>query len=1049
MNLRTWLFFVFLTGSLVAFTQEGEQVVSGTVTDAVTGEPLPGANVSIPGVPYGLTTDSSGLFRLKNLKPGTVISFSCIGHEVNWVTYNGQPVIDIGLQPSVTALDEVVVVGYGVIKKSDLTGAISGVSSAEIEKAAPGNIQSVIEGRVPGMMVTSNSGAPGSEATIRIRGIGTVNNNDPVYVVDGVLIDNSDPKDPASNIAFLNPLDIENIEVLKDASAQAIYGSRGANGVILVTTKKGREGLPKATFSTSFGVGKVVRIPQMLNAEEYRNMILTSHYNGYLRNHPQAGPDILPDTLDDYTKYAVAGYGKGINTDWLHAVLKNRTINRNYFLSVSGGTKNAKYAASAGYLNQEGLIQKTGYQRYSFRLNTDFTLGKHVILGENLGITTATKRGPDYAVSYNNAFSAEPVTPVFKPKGSVDVNDPEYEYTKYQATFNGDNPVLAGEIENLKNVNLTLAGNMFAEVTFLKDLKIRSSWGINLAYRDETDFSPRFYLSNTVQNDVSTVSASNYRTNGWAWENTLTYSKTINDHAITALLGYTSEYATAIYQTANKKGTPGNYPELRTFDAATTEPNVTGGYNILTKASYLGRINYAFRDKYLLTASLRHDGSSKFGPGHRWGTFPSFSAGWNISRERFFSRLGGHLIGNLKIRAGWGRIGNSSLPVYSAYVSQVSSTPTDGWIDNRYIFGDKVYNGFYLTTIGTTDISWETSEQANLGIDIAVLNNALTITADYFIRNTKNMLLQVPVVNYSGYPASVAPYSNAGSVQNRGFEWMVAYRAKRGDFSFGASLNGSVFKNRVTSLGRGNKPVIYFANRTETGKPIGSFYGFKTDGIFQTEEEVQSYKGPDGTVLQPLAHAGDFRFKNLNADNVIDENDETWIGNPWPKLTYGFDLNLGYKAFYLDVFFQGSYGNDMYRADFQRSMGFLGYQNTFAYVARNAWSGPGSSESQPILSTTDLNHNYRNSDYFVEDASYLRLRNLQIGYNFPKTLCEKIRISRGRFWMGGSNLLTFTKFRGIDPENGASQTPTATEGYESLYTYPKTREITTGITLTF
>jgi TonB-linked SusC/RagA family outer membrane protein len=548
---------------------------------------------------------------------------------------------------------------------------------------------------------------------------------------------------------------------------------------------------------------------------------------------------------------------------------------------------------------------------------------------------------------------------------------------------------------------------------------------------------------------VSSVSAANYRSNGWIWENTLTYSKIFNDHSITALMGYTSEYTKATYQTATKKGTPRNYPEMQTFDAATTDPNVIGGYNVLTIASWLGRINYAFRDKYLVTASLRHDGSSKFGPGHRWGTFPSFSLGWRISDEKFFKGLGLLFVSNLKVRAGWGRIGNSSLPVYNAYVSQVSSSPTDGWLDNRYIFGESVYPGYYLKTIGTPDISWETTEQVNFGLEIAILNNALSFTADYYIKNTKDMLLQVPVVYYAGYPSTAAPYSNAGSVQNKGFEMVLAYYGKTGNFSYGATINGDMFKNKVTSLGRGNKPIIYYANRTEVGKPIGSFYGYMTDGIFQTEEEVQNYTGPDGTVLQPNAHAGDFRFKNLDADNVLDANDETWIGNPWPKLTYGFNLNLGYKAFDMVVFFQGTYGNEIYRADFQRDMGFLGFQNTYKYVYQNAWHGQGTSDSQPILSTLDQNDNYRRSDYFVEDGSYLRLKNLQFGYNLPKELCGKVRITQGRFWIGGTNLLTFTKYRGIDPEVGASQTPTAYEGYDSSYAYPKSREISLGVTLSF
>jgi TonB-linked SusC/RagA family outer membrane protein len=464
--------------------------------------------------------------------------------------------------------------------------------------------------------------------------------------------------------------------------------------------------------------------------------------------------------------------------------------------------------------------------------------------------------------------------------------------------------------------------------------------------------------------------------------------------------------------------------------------------------SYLGRINYSFRNKYILTASIRRDGSSKFGPDYRWGNFPSFSVAWKINEEKFLKN--NKFISNLKLRAGWGQIGNSSLPVYNAYISQVSSVNQGIWsTGNRYVFGENVYTGYYLSTIGTPDISWETTEQTNVGFDIAILKNSLSLTADYFIKNTKDMLLQVPLPSYAGYPGSGMPYTNAGSVQNKGFEFVVDYRGKSGDFNYGATVNLATFKNKVTSLGNENKPIIYWVNKTEVGKPIGGFYALETDGIFQTEEEVQNFKGPDGKLVQPNAHAGDFRFKNLNNNSSIDGNDYTWIGNPWPKLTYGTSISLSYKLFDLLVFFQGSYGNDIYAAGVQRHLDFQGSGNEFEYIYANAWRGPGSSQSQPLLTTVDQNDNYKESDYFVEDGSYLRLKNLQLGYNLSKTFCEKIRVSNGRIWIGGTNLLTFTKYRGIDPEVGTSAAPTAEAGYDPNFLFPQSREISFGLTMSF
>jgi TonB-linked SusC/RagA family outer membrane protein len=1050
MKSTTLLLFLFLTCNLVARSAPQEKTVTGTVKDAITGEPIPGVYISVEGTQTGTVTDSGGNFILSAPGKGAIIVFSFIGYDRQTVFYDNQIVIDIKLVQYTEFLSEVVVTGYGTQKKSDLTGSISQVKAKDIEKSSAINVEEALQGKIPGLVVTSTSGAPGSEPVVRIRGIGTVNNNNPVYVIDGVLVD---PSQGEFNLNFLNPNDISSIEVLKDASAQAIYGSRGANGVILISTKKGSEGEPTLTFNTTFGFRNIIKLPAVLNREDFKDYMITCSKNGYLRTHPGYDSEVPLDTLISLNPtlgYVLDEYNKNIYTDWYNEVIRKNVMNQNYNLTVKGGTKYAHYLADIGYLNEDGAVNKFSYKRYSLRINTDFNVGKYVTVGENLGLTYDKRQNNDYNGPIGSAMGADPLMPAYQPKDSVNVNDMNYIYDRYAVSeIGGANPLLDIELANWVQSRLMLVGNLFGEITLLKDLKFRTSLGLTGVYNHTSDYSPQFYISSRYNHPVSTVSEHNGLSYGWLLENTLTYAKKLGFHSLTALLGFTSEYSDNSYSNASKQGTPGNYPELRTFDAATLNPNLTGTFSVITMMSYLGRLNYAFHDRYLLTASVRSDGSSKFGIGHKWGTFPSFSLGWNVSNEDFFRNLKLDFISNIKIRGGWGQIGNSSLPVNYAYVSQVSSNAPDWGYPTRYVFGGQVYQGYTVSTIGTPGITWETTQQTNIGIDLAFFRNALSLTADYYIKDTKDMLLQVPLPAYSGYSSSASPYINAGSVRNKGIELIVGYTAKTGDLTYTASVNGSAFRNRVTRLEMGNKPIDIAFSRTEVGKSIGYYRGWAVDGIFQTEEDVQKYKGPDGTVLQPNAHAGDIRFKNLNNDETINDADQTMIGSPWPKLTYGFNIILGYKAFDLTLFFQGSYGNDIFDIGMWRHMNFIGSGQEFEYIFKNAWNGSGSSNSNPLLSTVDVNNNYRASTYFVEDGSYLRLKNLQIGYNIPKRICGKLKISNGRIWTGGTNLLTFTKYRGIDPEVGANSTPLLEAGYDWNNMFPQSREISVGLTVTF
>lgn len=524
---------------------------------------------------------------------------------------------------------------------------------------------------------------------------------------------------------------------------------------------------------------------------------------------------------------------------------------------------------------------------------------------------------------------------------------------------------------------------------------------------------------------------------GWTTENLLTYNKTINRSTINAMAGFTSEYSTIDEISGSKQTFPSNDEYQRVLASASTLDNITGNVTKKSMESVFGRLNYSLMDKYLLTASVRRDGSSKFGEGNKWGTFPSFSFGWRLNEEHFFNSLNLNSISNLKLRLGWGTIGNQSLSSNYAYLSTLQS-------GGRYIISNSLVNGYLVGSIGTPDIKWETTAQSNLGLDFGLFKNALSLNLDYYMKRTKDMLLQVPIPTYAGYGTAI-PWTNAGEIKNSGFEAVLSYQGKKKDLTYSVSVNASRFANEVIHLGGGSRPIINGPNRTEVGSSIGRFYGWVTDGIFQTEAEVKAYS-KNGVLLQKAAHAGDFKYKDINDDGTINDLDKTWIGNPLPKLTYGANFSLGYKAFDFSAFFQGSFGNDIYNAVKGRVSQLAGYFNGFEHIYQQAWRGAGTSNTQPIMSTVNANDNFRISDYYIEDGSYLRLKNVQLGYTLPRSLCTRIGMQNVRIWIGGTNLLTFTKYTGFDPEIGLTSNP-VTAGNDT-FAYPQTKEVSLGVKIT-
>lgn len=1061
------LFFLLFTGLSLSscFTpvygltlvQQGFEV-TGQVTDASNGEPLPGVNIIIEGRSTGDVTDGNGNFNITVPDERTVLVFSYVGYSTKSEIVGNQRIINLSLVLEAQEMDELVVIGYGTVKKSDLTGAISSVKAADIEKAGPVNIESALQGRAAGVYVSQNSGAPGTDPVVRIRGIGTINAHAPIYVIDGIIMDISDYRNEANTLNFLNPADIASIEVLKDASASAIYGSRGANGVVLITTHKGFDSRPKVTFSARLGFAKAAKLPEVLGSDDYVDLVNTAYLNMYLSD-SLADPGADLDTIFDEVRRVNEQYLLGYDTDWYDEITKDApALSQDYNFSVRGGSEDALYSASFGYYDEEGiLVGPSNYRRYAFRVNTDFKLGKIFRVGENFAVTQSKRNSyeesefdyemkGEYARGVNWARRTAPIYPVYLPDSLLDPYDPNYEYTKYDdiGEGHGANPVYMLHERDLDIENLTLFGNAFVEARFLNDLVFRSSLGLNYASSFQDEFWPKFYDPNTGEaNDGGVVNRFN-RTNGWLWENTISYQKVLEKHSIQAMAGYTSEHNKYDYLTGRKVNVANNDEEMRTLNATLSNPETSGDYDVVNMLSMLARLHYGYDNRYLLTASVRRDGTSKFGPEDKWGLFPSAAISWNIGNESFLDRVNRDILRVLKLRASWGQIGNTSMaPNYSnAYVSQLASD-----YRLRALVDNQPHNSYYFTTIGNPDLSWETTEQINFGLDLGMFKNAFFLTADYFIKSTEDMLMISTVPGYSGYPAFSQPVVNAGTVQNRGFELELVYKGASGYFSYDLSANFTCYRNEVTAL-HGGKDIQYLSpNRSAVGHPIGMFYGFVTDGIFQTEEEVQGYVDSTGVLIQSDAVPGDFRFKDLNGDGIItNDGDRTFIGNPHPDFMYGFTVNLRYRGFDLMTFWQGVYGNDIW--NLSRDYDFdYGIKNTYKHIYDEAWRGEGTSDEQPRITRFAENNNFKDSDYFLEDGSYLRMKNLQIGYTLPESVSQKLHITNCRLWIGGTDLLTFTSYSGIDPEIGLVHPQYS--GLGNADTYPKYRKLMVGIHVEF
>jgi len=965
--------------------------VAGKVTEEGEGFGLPGATVLIKGTDKGTVTDADGAFSLEVANEETVLVFSYVGLQSQEIRVGSQRVINVALRTDATIMEEVVVVGYGTQKRSNISGAVSSVSAEEISELPILRTEQALQGRTAGVQVSQNSGSPGSPLTVRVRGISTINNSDPLYIVDGV---------PVEGIDYLNPNDIESINVLKDAASAAIYGARGANGVVLITTKGGKRNQDgQVTYDAYYGQQQPWKKMNLLNAREY----------AILQNEASIAAGRLP--APELANPGLLGAG----TNWQDAIFENAPI-MSHQLKFSGGSERSAFTASGSYFAQDGIVggPKSGFERYTARLNTSHQVKEWLAIGNTLAFTVLSRE----ALPENNEFTTPLVRALnIDPITSVRKYDGTYNYSVYAQTDIA-NPVNAIEQTHNNWNSSRVVGSVFGELKLAERLKFKSTYSVDATFARQDIFFPIFDLSidTTIFNDApatersvnNSVLKQDYTWRNWQWENVLTYGLLLNErHNFDFTLGTTALENSFLFLSGSNSGLPSNDPN-DAYIANTIDPRESqaagDGKAESALFSAFGRINYELDDKYLFSVTMRADGSSRFGENNRYGYFPSVSAGWVISREGFWQL---DAISFLKLRASWGQNGNDRIGDYS-YTTLVYS-------GQNYTFGpdEDITNGNAPLEASNPDLKWETSEQTNVGLDVELWDGKLNFIADYYIKKTRDMLARVPIPLIVGVRS---PFQNVGSLENRGLELALHYRNRDQAFKYDIGGNISFLSTEVLSLGEGGEPIIagrVFSagnvSRTEVGHPVGAFYGYVTDGIFQTAEEVAAHSFQNENTAP-----GDIRFKDLNKDGIIDENDQTFIGDPTPDFVYGFTAGLEYKGFDLNLFVQGSQGNDLFNGIFRYDFFYTNRPQS----ALNRWAGPGTSDSEPRVNRNDPNGNARASDRFVEDGSYLRIKNLQLGYSLPQGMLRNLGIQKCRFYMGAQNLLTATRYSGLDPEIG-------------------------------
>lgn len=1043
---------LFILLLLVNLSLMAQTPITGVITDQG-GQPMTGVTILVKGTTVGALSDFSGKYSIVVPAGSTTLVFSFVGFTAQEVEIAGKPVINVSLAEALTGLNEVVVVGYGTVKKKLVTGATIQVKGDAIQKLSTVSPMTALQGQTPGLSIIKNTGEPGAGFKVNIRGMGTIGNAQPLYVIDGV---------PGGNIDYLAAADIESIDVLKDAASSAIYGSRGGNGVVLVTTKKGSKPPSGArasmTYDATFGWQNLYKKLPMMNAQEYANILQESRVN--------SGVPLL-DFASLVPNWADIQSGAWKGTDWLGELTVKNAPTTSNAINVFGGGENGNYSLGVSHSSQTGIIGnpvESKYERYTVRLNADYVILKDkansfniIKIGETLRYMFANRNGIGTGNQYWNDIYSAIVTSPFLPMWATDKTDPAYPYHNAIPL----NPQEANPIGSMvynrgqnESKNHDLAGSFYLELQPVRNLVYRSQFGYKMSASSYRSYSPIYTLSATAFRSNDQVSHNMSAGLSWTFENTLTYNfKLAEAHSFTVLAGTSAEKwglgdnvgGTNVnslfndFQHAYLDNTP-----LITLDKTSIGSSPWGEGSLM---SYFGRISYSYKEKYMATAILRADGSSNFAPGKRWGYFPSFSAGWVISEEPILQNLKG-AIDFLKLRASWGQNGNQDIWAFQ-YLATIS-------FDNvNYFFGgDKgnVLTGGYPDILPNPDVTWETSDQIDIGFDSRFLGNKLSAEFDWYKKTTIDWLVNPSMLASYG---TGAPFVNGGDVTNKGVELALTWTDNKGDFTYSANVNGSFNKNIVTRidnsekifhgaqnvLGQGTEEVY----RAQVGFPIGYFWGYKTLGVFQNETEVANYKNPEGVLIMPTAVPGDLKFQDTNNDGVINYNDKVMIGDPNPDYIVGINFSVGFKGFDLSLMSTGAFGQQIARS----FRGWAGSPlNNFTTDMFNRWHGEGSSNKYPRITWgSSINWQYP-SDIFIENADYLRLSNITFGYDL-KRLIKAIPLSQARFFTTVQNLYTFTKYFGMDPEIGTSTTGDVWAKGIDIGTYPAARTFMLGVSLKF
>ncbi len=996
---------------LYGFTQA--QSISGTVSDA--NGPLPGANVIEKGTSNGVTTDFDGNYTIDNVASDAILTISYVGYITQEVNVDGQSTISVTLKEDANQLDEVVVVGYTSQTRGDITGAVASVDMDEAMKAPVVNAAEALQGRVTGVTVV-NSGSPGAAPKITIRGFGTSNNTNPLYIIDGVqTLD-------ANILNSINPSDIDQMNVLKDAAA-AIYGARASNGVIIITTKSGGYNMDKATVSFDFytGISKATNLPSLLNAQQHGDMVFESLRNdGAVVTHPQYGSGadpVVPSQLIGVREPATVLPN---GTYWPDAITQNAPTN-NVSLSMQNGTETGKYYMSVSYLSRDGILNYTGFKRGNTMMNAEFKVKDRIRIGEHLNVSFSdTKAGN--GESYQNSIRSSPLIPVYDDNGLFAGT-----YSNSAGLGNARSP--AAQLYRSKdnfNKSLRVFGDVYLEADIIDGLTFKTTMGGSMQSFSSRSFNP-LDPEHGEPIATSTLSETDQLTYEWTWTNTLNYSKTFGDHSINALLGVEAGEGSGRGKGISRTGYLFETPDFYLLNNGSGTPNVSSAWQYTNSLwSIFGTANYNYQGKYFATATVRRDESSRFAGDNKSGVFPSFSAGWLLSKEDFYPQDA--LVNRIKLKGSYGQLGNQTLPSDNPTINISGLSES---LANYSFNGTSITTGAQLSQVGNPNLKWETSVSTNFGIDLGLFNDKLFLGLEYYIITTEDLITRdFSLISTTAIDAS-APLVNLGSVENKGIDFSVGYHDETDSgWSYGIDVNLSHYKNEVTELI--SDFVIGYTGfrggavtRTEVGRPISSFYGRVVEGIDDT---------------------GRFKYKDVNGDGIINDDDRTYIGSPHPDFTYGINLSTAYKGFDASFFFTGSQGNDIYNyekiyTDFPTF--FNGNRSTRVL---DSWTPSNTNASLPALSQSITNNETSPNSYFVEDGSYLRLKNLQIGYTFEDNISSKIGMDSFRIYVQGTNLFTLTDYNGIDPE--VISNDNLTLGVENQI-YPMSQIFTFGINIKF